>query len=146
MHPLKKEADPLLGPDLALHRPVNANHIRGNTREFDGEKAVDGNNTTYWAVDDGVTSATLEIDMENPVEINAIGIDEVAILGQRVQEYKVEGQVDSDWKLLAQGTSIGLHKIDRFPNATVWKVRLTILKAGAYPALSRIALYRSPTQ
>ena len=139
--PLKEETDPVLGPNLALHRPVNANHIRGNTRQFDGEKAVDGVDSTYWAVDDNITSATLEIDMENPVEMDAIAIDEGSAMGQHVQEYKVEGQVDSDWKLLAKGATIGRHKVDLFPKTTIWKVRVTILKTDAPPAINKIGLY-----
>jgi hypothetical protein len=62
----------------------------------------------------------------------------------RVQEYKVEGQVDSDWKLLARGTSIGPRIIARFPMETVWKVRLTIVKAQSFPAIRRFGLYKAP--
>ena len=58
-----------------------------------------------------------------------------------MQEYRIEGQVDSDWKLLSQGTTIGERKVDRFPKVTVWKVRLIILKAKAYPAISEFGLY-----
>ena len=139
--PLSTDKDPRMGPDLALHRPVNTSNVRGNTREFGGEKAVDGNDKTYWATNNDVTNATLEIDMEGPVNINAVSIGEAAGLEQRIQEYKVEGQVDSDWKLLSQGTTIGANKLDKFPATTVWKVRLTILKALAYPAIRKLQLY-----
>jgi len=139
--PLKTETDKVLGPNLALHRPINTNNVRGNTRAFGGEKAVDGNDTTYWATNDDMTKATLEIDMEGPVAVNAIGIGEANGLEQHVLEYKVEGQVDSDWKLLSQGTLIGAWKLEKFPVATVWKVRLTILKAQPYPAIRKIGLY-----
>lgn len=139
--PLKTETDKVYGTNLALHRPINTSNVRGNTRAFGGEKAVDGDTATYWATNDDVTKATLEIDMEGPVTINAIGIGEAAGMQQRVQEYKVEGQVDSDWKLLSQGTSIGAWKLETFAPATVWKVRLTILKTQAYPAINKIGLY-----
>jgi hypothetical protein len=139
--PLRKETDPVLGEDLALHRPVSASNIRGTTKSFLGERALDGDPKTYWATNDNIISATLELDMENPVEINAVALSEVKELGQRIQEYKVEGQVDSDWKLLAQGTSIGEHKIDRFPKTTVWKVKVTIMKANAFIALKKVGLY-----
>jgi alpha-L-fucosidase len=79
--------------------------------------------------------------MEGPVAINAIGIGEAMGKEQPVLEYKVEGQVDSDWKLLSQGTSIGAWKLDKFPAATVWKVRLTILKAQTWPAIRKVGLY-----
>ena len=80
-------------------------------------------------------------DMEWPVEINTVEICEALGLGQQVQEYKVEGQVDSDWKLLSHGTTIGDSKIDRFPNVIVWKVKLTILKAQPYTAIRKFGIY-----
>jgi hypothetical protein len=135
------DVDKVSGADLALHRPVNTGSVRGNTREFGGEKAVDGDDKTYWATSDGARRATLEVDMEGPVEINALEIGEAAGLEQHVQEYKVEGQVNSDCKLLSQGTMIGARKVDRFPKVTVWKVRLTILKAQPYPAIRKFGLY-----
>ena len=139
--PLTRQEDKVSGQDLALHRPVNTNNVRGNTREFGGEKALDGNEKTYWATNDGVTRATIEIDMEGPAEINAVEIAEANGMEGRVQEYKVEGQVNSDWLLLSQGTTIGDRKIDKFTTTTVWKVRVTILKAKEYPAISKIGLY-----
>lgn len=143
--PLSTETDPDLGEDLALHRPINASGIRGNTREFDGEKAVDGNDATYWATNDNFSPATLEIDMEGPVKIDALTIAEAPGMRQRVKAYKVEGQVNSDWKLLSEGLNIGERKVDRFPATTVWKVRLTILRSDPYPAISKVGLYLAGT-
>jgi alpha-L-fucosidase len=115
--------------------------VRNNERQFGGEKAVDADAATYWATNDSSQRATLEIDMEGPVVINALDIAEAAGMEQHVLEYKVEGQVDSDWKLLSQGTTIGKRKVDKFPAATVWKVRLTILKTQSYPAIQKVGLY-----
>jgi alpha-L-fucosidase len=53
----------------------------------------------------------------------------------------VEGMVDSAYVLLSQGTTIGERKLDRFPTATVWKVRLTILDSQGYPAIRKFAAY-----
>jgi hypothetical protein len=55
----------------------------------------------------GLPTITFELDMENPVDVNAVELAEVMELGPRIQAYKVEGQVNSDWKLLSQGTTIG---------------------------------------
>lgn len=131
----------VLGPDLAFHRPVNTSSIRGKTREFAGERAVDGDDNTYWATADDARRLTLEADMEGPVEINALSLGEAAGTEGRVQEYRVDGQVDSDWTLLAQGTSIGERKVERFPKAAVWKVRLTVLKSQSPPAIRQLGLY-----
>ena len=138
---LHAAADRALGPDLAVHRPINTSNVRNRAREFGGEKAVDGDNETYWATNDGAARAVLEVDMEGPVQINAAEIGEAMGRESNVQDYKIEGQVDSDWKLLAQGTTIGERKVDRFPSVTVWKVKLTILKAQPYAAIRKFGLY-----
>ena len=139
--PLAKDMDPLLGEDLALHRPLSVSNMRGTTLEFSGERALDGIPGTYWATNDGIKKATLELDMENPVDINAIVLEEEMSTGTQIKEYKVEAQVDSDWKLLAAGTTIGRHIVQRFPTTTAWKVKITITKAAPYIALKKIGLY-----
>jgi hypothetical protein len=140
------QTDKLLGPNLALHRPVNTSNVRGDQREFAGDNAIDGDDHTYWATDDNVTRATIELDMEGGVPINAARITEA--LGPRVTWYKIEAQVDSDWKLLAHGTTIKAGEIARFPTVTAWKVRLTILSSpksggggGGHPAIAEFGLY-----
>jgi hypothetical protein len=140
---LKADVDDVLGANLALRRPINTTNVRGNKREFGGEKAVDGDDNTYWTTNDDARRMMLEVDMEGPVEINALDLGEAIGMEGRVQEYKVEGQVDSDWKLLAHGTSIGPRVIERFPAETVWKVRLTIVKAQTFPAIRRFGLYHT---
>jgi hypothetical protein len=156
-----RDDDPVLGPDLALHRPVNTSSVRkaalhaDGSREFGGECAIDGDDKTYWSPTDssareedgrsgsarGPRAATLEIDMEGPVRINALSLGEAAGFEQHVQAYKVEGQVDSDWQLLSEGTTIGQLKTDRFADTTVWKVRLTIAKSQGQVAIRKVALY-----
>lgn len=134
------QANQMLGENLALHRPTNPSSVRDNSREFGGEKAVDGDANTYWQPS-STNNVYLEIDTEGPLDINALSLEEAAGMTGRVQEYKVEGQVNSDWKLLSQGTAIGERKVDRFPATTVWKVRLTILKATDVPAIREFGLY-----
>lgn len=137
--PFKPEIDAQLGVNLAFERPVNTSNVRGTTRQFGGEKALDGNDKTYWAVNDDLKQASFEVDMEGPVPINALKIGEA--LGQRVQDYKVEVQLDSKWILVDQGTAIGENKTVKFPAITAWKVKLTISKASDYPAIKNFGLY-----
>ncbi|MRG44946.1 hypothetical protein GFS24_07465 [Chitinophaga sp. SYP-B3965] len=130
---LKTDIDPFHGLNKALHRPVNTS---GGTR---GENTLDGDTTTYWTTDEGKTTGTLEIDMENPALINFISISEA--LGTRITGYKVEGQVNSDWKLLVAGTTIRKQEFMLFQKETVWKVRITITSAMDRPAISEVGLY-----
>ena len=142
--PAPVHMDKELGWDLAFDLPVNASNVRGGDRRYAGGMAVDGDDETYWATDDNAP-ATLELDMDGPTEVNALVLAEAANLTGRVQEYKVEGQVDSDWKLLAHGTTIGARKVDHFPKTTVWKVRLTILKGQPFPGIAKFGLYLDKT-
>jgi hypothetical protein len=135
------DSDPKLGADLALHRPVNASNVRSPSRTFGGEKTVDGDNETYWTTADGITNAWIEVDLEGAQELNAAELQEATGLGQRVTAYKIEGQVDSDWKLLAQGATIGDRKVDRFPPVKAWKVRLTVRTTQGPPAIRKFGLY-----
>lgn len=137
--PVKTDRDKVLGLNLTFARPVNTSNVKGTTRQFGGEKAVDGNIGTYWCTADGVTNAILEIDMEGPVNMNTLQLNEA--LGQHVEEYKVEAQLDSDWKLLAHGTTIGKKLVVKFPETIAWKVKLTVLKAKTNVAISNFGLY-----
>ena len=142
----RAETDKVLGPNLALHRPVSTSNVReGKQVEFGGEQALDGDDKTAWRTDDNTAQAKLELDTEGALEINALDLAEAIDALGRVQEYKVEGQVDSDWKLLSQGTTIGDRKIDHFPKVILWKVRLTIVKSKPGPAIRRLGLYLDKT-
>ena len=77
--------------------------------------------------------------MEGPVDINSLQISEA--LGSRVTAYKLEAQVQSDWTLIAQGATIGKKIVTKFPKTTAWKVKLTIISANDYPAISEFGLY-----
>jgi hypothetical protein len=137
--PVKTDHDKILGLNLAFARPVNTSNVKGATRQFGGEKAVDGNIGTYWCTADGVTNAILEIDMEGPVNMNTLQLNEA--LGQHVEEYKVEAQLDSEWRLLVHGTTIGKKLVVKFPETIAWKVKLTVLKAKTKVAISNFGLY-----
>jgi hypothetical protein len=74
-----------MGENLALHRPVSASNTRENTTQFILERALDGIPKTYWATNDNITTATFELDMENPVDVNAVELAEVMEFGPRGQ-------------------------------------------------------------
>lgn len=137
----KPVVDEEFGLDLAAHMYANPSNVKSGGK-FGGEKALDNDPDTYWTTNDNVTSATLEVDIETPGNVGIIEIHEAKGFENRIQEYKVEGMVDSDWKLLSLGTTIGAKKVDITAPAKVWKVRLVVLKATAPPAISRFSLYK----
>ena len=135
----EQKIDRTLGENLALHRPVETSSARDNNPQFLGDNAIDNNDATFWATNIGTTTGTLEIDMEGAATINAAAIEEGP--NCRILEYKIEGMVDGNWKLLSQGTAVGARKVDHFPATTVWKVRLTVSKAEGCVAIREFSLY-----
>jgi hypothetical protein len=134
-----------LGQNLAVDRPVTTSNVRRADRRFAGWQALDDDEQTYWATDDGIHQAKLELDTEGALDINAVELREAAGMTGRVQDYRVEGFVESAWKLLAEGTTIGEEKVLRFPRVTVWKVRLTIARSNPAPAIRKFGLYLERT-
>lgn len=75
--------------------------------------------------------------------VNTLMIQEDITKGQRVEDFLVEGMIDSQWQVLAEGTTIGFKRLVRFAPCKPSKIRITIrssrgvahiLKAGIYYA------------
>lgn len=128
--------------ELAGGMPVKATEIRG--RGYGAKNTVDGKPDTYWATSDGVTKASLEIDLGAPTEFNRLLIQEYIPLGQRVQQFSVEALVDGEWNAMAWETTIGYKRILRLPTVKATKVKVTIEEAKACPLISNIEIYNAP--
>jgi alpha-L-fucosidase len=143
LHEFRAALDSIFATDLAAHKSVSASNVRGGDPAFAAENTVDGRNDTYWATDDGVTSASLEVNLGAESEFNVIRTEEVIQLGQRVQEYKIEvwNDASAGWSTIVQGTTIGHCKLDRFPKLKASKLRLTIVKALACPTIRTFGVF-----
>lgn len=139
----RQTLDETFAENLALQKPVQAsNHRRGHAR-FDGANIVDRDKDSYWAAEDSIQAATLEIDLGGPVKFDRILIQEPIRLGQRISQFEVKGHIQGGWTLLAQGTTIGYKRLLRIPTARVDKVQLVISGAINTPAISNFGLYRA---
>ncbi|MFW5774221.1 MAG: alpha-L-fucosidase, partial [Tangfeifania sp.] len=76
--------------NLALSKNVTATNVRGNSKKYSAANVTDDNPDSYWATDDDVKSASLEIDFQQPAEMNRFLVQEDIRLGQRVKEFSVE--------------------------------------------------------
>jgi len=130
--------------NLAEGKKVEASNTRGNSRKYKGGNVTDGNPDTYWATDDGVIEASLEIDFGSPTTLNRFLVQEDIRLGQRVKEFTLEALSDGEWKDIAHETTIGCKRILRFHNVTADKLRFTILDSKACPVISNIEVYKAP--
>lgn len=137
--------------NLASHATVTASNVRGGDKQYAAVNVIDDNPDTYWATDDGVTTASLTIDFECPTTFDRFLAEEYIALGQRVRKFSLEALVDGQWmplhdSLAEEGdglTTIGHRRIICFPTVTATSLRLTILDSKACPLLSRIGLYLS---
>ena len=132
--------------DLARGKKATATNTRGGAAAFAPARALDGDPVTYWAADDGVTAAALEVDLGRPAAFNRALFQEHIALGQRVKAFAFEALVDGQWKELGKGQTIGHKRILRFPDVRAARVRLRILDARACPTLSAVGLYLAPPE
>jgi len=130
--------------DLALHVKAAAGNTRGDGRRFGPARAIDGDENSYWATDDGVTSSWLEVDLGRSVGFSVSSVQEAIALGQRVASYHLDYWDGSAWREFARGTTIGHKRLDRFEPVTARRVRLVIDKALASPAIAAFSLYLAP--
>ena len=130
--------------NLADNAKAEATNVRGKTRKFGANKAIDNKTDTYWACDDSVTIASLTLDFGQPTTFNRFMAQEYIRLGQRVKSFMVEAYVAGDWKEVARATTIGYKRILRFPTVESSKLRFTITGSKASPVISNIGIYNAP--
>jgi alpha-L-fucosidase len=82
-----------------------------------------------------------EFDLGRPTIVSIVDLAEEITHGQVVARYRVEGFDGAAWKILSRGTTIGYRKLDRFPSATIERVRLTIEDAVDTPRPVTLRLF-----
>jgi len=130
--------------DLARGAKATASNTRGNDAKFAAANVCDGNDETYWATDDAVTTPELVLDLGHPVTFNVVRLREYLPLGQRIDAVAVDTWDGSDWKPFATATSIGSQRLMQGKSVTTSKVRLRVVQAAACPAISEFGLFLSP--
>lgn len=80
------------------------------------------------------------LKLDNKQTINHVILQEDIKFGERVRKYKIEGQVNGKWKTLANGTSIGQKRIERFENIETTKLRLVIEDSIREPKIKNMSV------
>ncbi len=141
----KQWIDQLNHQNPALLRTAKSLHgCRGNSPLYAADKVNDNNYDSYFATDDSVTNATIEIELGEPHLIDGFILQEYIPLGQRVEAYSIECRLEGKWTTVFTGQKIGYKRIILagrvsardivFPRADA--VRFKILKAGASPLIN----------
>jgi alpha-L-fucosidase len=135
--------DTSLATDLAKGLSASSNNHRSKHPKFAPQNTLDGDPSTYWATDDNILPATLEIDLGQPTTFDRILIQEPIQLGQRVSEFEIDIMGVQGWLTIKKGTTIGYKRILRIPQTKTNKLRLRIKAANNTVALSNIGLFKS---
>jgi alpha-L-fucosidase len=129
------------GSDLARGASATASNARGGAEAFGAGMVNDGRADTYWAADDGVTSASVTLTLRQPARVERVVLQEFIRLGQRVEAFTIEAETDGAWKTVAEGTTVGYKRIVRCAPTTAARLRVTITRARACPTLATVAVF-----
>ncbi|WP_417362154.1 alpha-L-fucosidase [Galbibacter sp.] len=140
---LKEQIDKDFAEDLALTAEAEVSSSRG--RGYEASVINDAKEESYWASGEGVDTATVILNFKQPIAFNRIALEEYIRLGQRVSEFTVEAEVDGQWQLIDEQTTIGNKRILRFNTVNSSKIRVRITASKGEILLSNISVYNAPT-
>lgn len=103
---------------------------------FADNKVVDG--SKLWKASQGEQK---EYAIKDNSEINVVMLQEDISKGQRVEEVDIETLTDGQWKLVAQGTTVGYKRIFRFPAVKAEKIRITITASRNKANICNVSAY-----
>ncbi len=132
--------------NLADGATATASNVRGNAKKYSTENLFDNDNSTYWTTDDGISTATITIELKEATSFNNILLQEYIALGQRIEEFKInywDAELNQ-WVDLDKGTTVGYKRILRTPRVSSSKIQIEISKSLAEQILSNIEIYDAP--
>jgi alpha-L-fucosidase len=138
---LREILDATFKTDLARNVRVTASNTRGDDPAYAAALVNDGDLNTYWATDDATTGASLTFELDEPTRISHVLVREHVPLGQRVEQWNVQAEVDGQWQLAGEGTTIGYRRILKFDPITTRRIRMNIVGSRGCPAISTISIY-----
>jgi len=130
--------------DLCRGSLARASNERGDDDRFGAGAALDGDPSTYWATDDDVRHAFLDVDLLEPRTVNRILLAEPIALGQRISAFHVEARIDGRWTEVGRGTTVGARRMLHIDPVRATHLRFVIEDARAAPLLSRVAAFCAP--
>ena len=127
--------------NLAKGAQIKASNSRG--KNYFAGKLLDGNKNTYWATNDQIHEATIEVNLKTAKTFDIISLQEYIPLGQRIAGYDIEILEKNTWKKICTGTSIGAKRLIKLEQPVHSnKVRINITKSPVCITLSEVGFYK----
>lgn len=135
-----------------IQQQLKTNLVAGMTPKVSNERGgdfvasalTDDNFDTYWATEDGVTTADIEFSFDTPTRMNRMMLQEYIPLGQRVKAFVVEYLDKNTWlpvKLNEETTTIGYKRLLRFETVETKGIHIRITDARGPLCLSNVGVY-----
>lgn len=135
-----------------IQQQLKTNLVAGMTPKVSNERGgdfvasalTDDNFDTYWATEDGVTTADIEFSFDTLTRMNRMMLQEYIPLGQRVKAFVVEYLDKDTWlpvKLNEETTTIGYKRLLRFETVETKGIRIRITDARGPLCLSNVGVY-----
>lgn len=140
---LKDYVDKAFSIDYSDKAEISASNVRGNLSDYEANNAIDADMESYWATDDTVNNASLEINFENKINVNALLLQEYIRLGQRIKGFTIEAEIDGKFSEVAKGITIGNRRLIKFKTILTSKLKINF-NGKASPVISNIEVYRVP--
>jgi alpha-L-fucosidase len=120
---------------------ITASNTRRNDPGYSPAYMLDGNRRTFWATDDGITSAELVVQLSSEQDINVIKLEEAIEYGQRVSSFRIDAWIGGQWSTVFRGSTIGRTRLCTMPTFRTGRIRIAIEGAKAPPTLREIGAY-----
>ena len=140
---LKAYVDEAFSTDYSDGAKISTSNVRGDLSNYGADNAIDADMDSYWATDDGVNTAFLEVSFENEIEVNALLLQEYIRLGQRIKGFTIEAQINGEYQEVAKGITIGNRRLIKFKTISTSQLKINF-NGKANPVISNLELYRVP--
>jgi hypothetical protein len=87
-------------------------------------------------------SYSFEMKLKTFADFDVLLLQENISQGQRIEQFRLDAWVDSSWKPVVEGSTVGYKRLLRFPSVHSEKLRFTIGRARLAPTLSEFGLFR----
>jgi alpha-L-fucosidase len=127
---------------LTFGKPASASNVYGNQPEYGANAAMDDDETTRWATDNGTKQCWLQVDLGAATRFNQVNVSEWA---PRIRAFELQYRdaEDQPWKTALAGSAMGLHFSASFPEVSARYVRLNVLDATDGPTINEFSVERA---
>ncbi|MBR5565720.1 MAG: discoidin domain-containing protein [Roseburia sp.] len=145
--------------NMAKNATITASEVRGDESEYGPANVLDGNDATYWTVNDNTHTGSLELDLGSAKTFDVVSIEESIEFGQRITSFKVEYSMNgTDWETMQEGTTIGAKRLCRTAPVKAQYVKITVstndtnvytssnslaVAKGTVPMIAEVGIYKA---